>query len=136
VRAAPPAAGSLFQAPARSLAAARAAAGRRRLLRPGSSAFGTVNSWLLWRLTGGQGACHGTAATQPHLLMDLELVSEDPELCDAFGVPAAFLPELRPCHADFARHQCGACPPPVLPIRPLLAFNRRPPCGQKRLQPG
>ena len=74
---------------------ARAAATRGRL------AFGTIDSFLLWRLTGGK--VHATDATNAArtLLMDIRRGSWDAELCDLFRVPAALLPELRDCAGDF-----------------------------------
>src|SRR6516164_6643029 len=74
---------------------ARAAAGR------GALAFGTVDSYLLWRLTGGQ--IHATDATNASrtLLFDIESGRWDAELCDLFGVPPALLPQVNDCEADF-----------------------------------
>jgi glycerol kinase len=69
--------------------AARAAA------ESGSLAFGTVDSFLLWRLTGG--AVHATDATNASrtLLFDIIRGEWDPALCALFGIPPAMLPEVR-----------------------------------------
>ena len=68
---------------------ARAAAGAGRL------AFGTVDSWLLWRLTGGR--VHATDATNASrtMLYDITTGAWDPELLDLFRIPASLLPEVR-----------------------------------------
>ncbi len=74
---------------------ARAAAARGRLC------FGTVDSFLLWRLTGGR--THATDATNAArtLLLDIHAAHWDAELADLFGVPPSLLPEVRDCAADF-----------------------------------
>ena len=74
---------------------ARAAAAAGRL------AFGTVDSFLLWRLTGGR--VHATDATNASrtLLLDIHHGGWDAELCRLFDVPEALLPEVRDCAGDF-----------------------------------
>ena len=74
---------------------ARAAAGQGKL------AFGTVDSFLLWRLTAG--AVHATDATNAArtALLDIRRAQWDRALADAFRIPAAMLPEVRDCAADF-----------------------------------
>ena len=74
---------------------ARAAAAEGRL------AFGTVDSFLLWRLTGGR--VHATDATNASrtLLLDIHHGGWDAELCRLFDVPEALLPEVRDCAGDF-----------------------------------
>jgi len=74
---------------------ARAAAAAGRL------AFGTVDTFLLWRLTGGR--VHATDATNAArtLLLDIRHGAWDPALAALFGVPAALLPQVRDCSGDF-----------------------------------
>ncbi|MEA3027961.1 MAG: glycerol kinase, partial [Alphaproteobacteria bacterium] len=78
-----------------NVGAARAAAGQGRL------AFGTVDSFLLWRLTGGK--VHATDATNASrtLLFDISRGTWDRDLADLFAVPAGLLPEVRDCAANF-----------------------------------
>ena len=67
----------------------------------GELVFGTVDTFLLWRLTGGR--VHATDATNASrsLLYDLRRGAFDPDLMDLFGVPEALLPEIRDCAGDF-----------------------------------
>jgi glycerol kinase len=67
----------------------------RRRAEAGELAAGTVDSWLVWRLTGGR--LHLTDPTNASrtLLYDLRAGAWDPFLLDLFGVPAAVLPEVR-----------------------------------------
>ena len=76
-------------------------AGAREAARAGRLAFGTVDSFLLWRLTGGK--VHATDATNAArtLLLDIRDGRWDANLCDLFGVPAALLPAVRDCAGDF-----------------------------------
>ncbi len=67
--------------------------------RTGDVLFGTMESWLLWQLTGGaDGGLHVTDVTNASrtMLMDLRTLDWDDELCDAFEVPRAMLPQVRP----------------------------------------
>ena len=75
--------------------------GAREAARAGRLAFGTVDSFLLWRLTGGK--VHATDATNAArtLLMDIRSGSWDAGLCDLFGVPPALLPDVRDCAGEF-----------------------------------
>ncbi|MGE5175431.1 MAG: glycerol kinase GlpK [Hyphomicrobiales bacterium] len=73
----------------------------RRAARRGALAFGTVDSWLLWNLTGG--AMHATDPTNASrtLLYDIRRGRWDDELGALFGVPAALLPEVLPSAGTF-----------------------------------
>ncbi len=64
-------------------------------------AFGTIDSWLLWKLTGG--AEHATEASNASrtLLFDIGAMAWSDELCDLFGVPTSVLPEVRPTSGRF-----------------------------------
>jgi len=67
--------------------------GLRARAERGEVLFGTMDSWLIWKLTGR----HVTDVTNASrtLLMNLHTLDWDPELLDALGVPAAMLPEIR-----------------------------------------
>ncbi|TDC36873.1 glycerol kinase [Micromonospora sp. 15K316] len=67
--------------------------GLRARAEAGEVLFGTVDSWLIWKLTGR----HVTDVTNASrtMLMNLATLDWDPELLDAMGVPAAMLPEIR-----------------------------------------
>jgi len=70
----------------------------------GDLLFGTMDSWIVWNLTGGaRGGIHVTDVTNASrtLMMDLETLEWDPELLDWLGVPAAMLPEIRPSIGAF-----------------------------------
>jgi glycerol kinase len=61
-------------------------------------AFGTVDSWLLWKLTGGPDGVHATDPSNASrtMLFDITTLRWSDELCARFGVPRACLPEVGP----------------------------------------
>jgi glycerol kinase len=75
--------------------------GARERAARGEIAFGTVDSWLIWKLT--QGERHVTDVTNASrtMLFDIQNVRWSDELLAAFGVPASILPDVLPCTADF-----------------------------------
>jgi glycerol kinase len=81
-------------------------AGARAAARAGRLAFGTVDSFLLWRLTGGE--VHATDATNAArtLLLDIRRGTWDIDLCELFGVPQQLLPQVRDCAGDFGTTEC------------------------------
>ena len=75
--------------------------GARAAAEDGKLAFGTIDSFLLWRLTGGK--VHLTDATNAArtLLFDIGKARWDDDLCRLFGVPHRLLPEVRDCAGMF-----------------------------------
>ena len=75
----------------------------RELAGQGRLRFGTVDSWVLWKLTGG--TVHATEPSNASrtLLLDIHSLDWDPELAAIFGVDPAILPELRPSIGEIAR---------------------------------
>ena len=109
---------------------ARARAERGELL------FGTMESWLVWNLTGGpDGGVHVTDVTNASrtLLMDVRSCRWDPDLLDFFGVPAAMLPEIRPSVGVLGT--ATALPVP-LPIGGTLGDQQAALFGQTCFAPG
>jgi len=75
--------------------------GARDRAEAGELAFGTVDSWLIWNLTGGE--VHVTDATNASrtLLYDIRKGAWSEEMCALLGVPMAMLPQVRDCASDF-----------------------------------
>ena len=74
----------------------------------GKLAFGTVDCFLLWRLTGG--AMHATDASNASrtMLFNIQTQEWDDELLQLLDIPRAVLPEVRDCAADFGLTRCDA----------------------------
>ncbi|MBI1797862.1 MAG: glycerol kinase GlpK [Candidatus Eisenbacteria bacterium] len=75
--------------------------GARTRARAGRLAFGTVDTWLLWKLTGGR--VHATDPTNASRTMLFHIGRRrwDPDLLDRFGVPASVLPRVMPSSGAF-----------------------------------
>jgi glycerol kinase len=109
--------------------------GARAAAEAGRLAFGTVDAFLLWRLTGSR--VHATDATNAArtLLLDIRSGEWDPGLCDLLRVPAALLPEVRDSSGAFgtsARDLFGA----AIPILGIAGDQQAATVGQGCFQPG
>ena len=82
----------------------------------GELAFGTIDTWLIWRLTGG--ARHVTDATNAcrTLLFDIDRQDWDDDLCALFGVPRAMLPQVLDCAAEFGTATIEGTQVPILGV--------------------
>ncbi|HSM32554.1 MAG TPA: FGGY-family carbohydrate kinase [Anaerolineae bacterium] len=107
---------------------ARAAAGDIRL--------GTVDSWLLWNLTGG--VAHATDASNASRtqLMDLSKVAWDPWLAEAFGLPLAALPQIMPSSTHFGETIVLGNLPAGVPIGSLVGDSHAALFGHAGFEPG
>jgi glycerol kinase len=99
-------------------------------------AFGTVDAWLLWKLTGG--AVHATEPTNASrtLLYDIGAGRWSEELLDLFGVPASCLPEVRPTSGRFGE-TAGDLPVPAgTPVSGMAGDQQAALFGQACFEPG
>ena len=80
-------------------------AGARESAEAGDLLFGTVDTWLLWNLTGGR--VHATDYTNASrtMLFDIHRACWDSCLCQLFGIPDSMLPQVLPSSADFGTTQ-------------------------------
>jgi glycerol kinase len=109
--------------------------GARAKAERGELAFGTVDTFLLWRLTGGK--VHATDLTNASrtLLCDIEKGAWDDDLLKLFGVPGAMLPQIKQCRDDF-----GATDPALfgtaVAIRGIAGDQQAATMGQACFAPG
>jgi len=108
---------------------ARAAAAR------GELAFGTVDTWLLWKITGGR--VHATDASNAArtLLFNLRTGTWDEELLRLFDIPRSVLPEIRDTAGFFGEISSGL-PAAGAPITALVGDQQAALFGQACLNPG
>jgi glycerol kinase len=76
-------------------------AGARARAEAGELLFGTVDSWLIWQLTGGQRHLTDVSNAARTMLMDIHRNAWDTELLDRLQIPAAMMPAILPSSADF-----------------------------------
>jgi glycerol kinase len=79
-------------------------------------AFGTVDSWLLWKLTGGEVHATDVSNASRTLLLNIHTLDWDEELLELFGVPRAVLPRVVPSSASVAEAQLFGARIPVAGI--------------------
>jgi len=109
--------------------------GARERAERGELAFGTIDCFLLWRLTGGR--VHATDATNAArtLVFDIRRQVWDPELLALLRIPASLLPEVKDSDADF-----GATEPELLgravPIGGIAGDQQAATVGQACFEPG
>ncbi len=101
----------------------------------GALAFGTVDSFLMWRLTGGR--VHATDATNASRtsLYNIETGEWDRDLLSVFRVPAAILPEVRDSAADYGETDRALFGRPI-PIRGAAGDQQAAAIGQACFAPG
>jgi glycerol kinase len=102
----------------------------------GEILLGTVDSWVLWNLTGG--VVHATDASNASRtqLMDLAAVAWDPWLAEAFGLPLAALPEIRASSAHYGESVALGALPTGVPVGSLVGDSHAALFGQAGFEPG
>jgi glycerol kinase len=98
-------------------------------------AVGTIDSWLVWQLTGG--TVHATDPTNASrtLLFDINRLAWSEELCELFGVPIEMLPEVRPSSGDFGVAQAASIGADI-PILGIAGDQQAALFGQGCVDPG
>jgi glycerol kinase len=110
-------------------------AGARAAAESGKLAFGTIDSFLLWRLTGGK--IHATDATNASrtMLFNLQTQDWDATLLKAFRIPASLLPQVKDCAAAFGATTADLLGAPV-PIAGIAGDQHAATVGQACFKPG
>ena len=102
----------------------------------GELCLGTVDSWLLWNLTGGAvHACDVTNASRTQLF-NIHTLSWDAELADLFGVPLAALPEVRPSGGFFGTTVALNALPGGVPVASMIGDSHAALFGHGAFGPG
>ncbi len=81
--------------------------GARAMAEAGELAFGTVDSWLIWQLTGGRRHVTDISNASRTLLLNIHSGQWDDELLALLNIPRSVLPEVLPSVADFGQVQAG-----------------------------
>lgn len=110
-------------------------AGARAKAEKGELAFGTIDSFLLWRLTGG--ASHATDATNASrtMLFNIHTQEWDQSLLELFEIPRSLLPEVKDCIADFGVTEANLFGHSI-PIGGIAGDQQAAAIGQACLEPG
>lgn len=99
-------------------------------------ALGTIDSWLLWNLTGG--AVHATEPSNASrtLLLDIERLAWSPAMCELLGVPMTALPEVRPTSGRFGVTADTTAIGAGIPISGMAGDQQSALFGQACFEPG
>ncbi|OWK34595.1 Glycerol kinase [Fimbriiglobus ruber] len=108
----------------------------KRAAERGDLACGTIDSFLIWRLTGGRVHATDTTNASRTLLFDIHTLQWDDDLLRYFGVPRAVLPEVKPSAADFGTTAGLDFLPDGVPIRGVAGDQQAALFGQCAFGPG
>jgi glycerol kinase len=107
-----------------------------RKLRDGGALIGTMDTYLLYRLTGGRVFAADSTNASRTLLFDIGRLRWDEELCALFDVPLAALPEVRESSARFGETDALGALPAALPICGVMGDSQAALFAQRCFQPG
>ena len=110
--------------------------GAREAAEKGLLRMGTIDSWLIWKLTGGE--VHATDYTNASrtLLFNIHTLDWDEELCSLFTVPRTMLPKALPCDAVFGRTTIEGLFPEGIEIAGVLGDSHGALAGQMCFEAG
>jgi glycerol kinase len=104
--------------------------------RKGTLAVGTVDSFLLAKLSGGEVHATDTSNASRTLLLDLKRLSWDAELLRLFGVDSSILPEVKPTFGEFGRTKGLGVLPDGIPVTGMIGDQQSALLGQAAIHPG
>jgi glycerol kinase len=110
--------------------------GAEEKARDGAVAFGTIDTFLAWRLTGGLAHVTDVSNASRTLLMDLRTREWDRELLDLFGVPRSVLPEIRPSSQVYGTTRGVKVLPDGIPVAGMAGDQQAALFGQACFAPG
>lgn len=110
--------------------------GAREAAEAGALRMGTIDAWLIWKLT--EGRVHATDYTNASrtLLFNIHTLDWDDELLDLFTIPRSMLPEAKPCDAIFGRTTIEGLFPEGIEIAGVLGDSHGALAGQMCFEAG
>lgn len=99
-------------------------------------ALGTIDSWLIWKLTDGQAHCTEPSNASRTMLFDITELAWSDELCEMLGVPKSALPEVRPSSGRFAVTANTTALGAGIPISGVAGDQQAALFGQACFEPG
>jgi glycerol kinase len=108
--------------------------GARALAERGGLAFGTVDSWLLWRLSGGKVHVTDASNASRTMLFNIHTGTWDQELLDLFNIPASMMPEVRSSSEIFTESVAHGLE--RIPVAGMAGDQQAALFGQQCIRPG
>lgn len=109
--------------------------GAREKAEKGELAFGTIDSWLIWKLTDGKVHVSDVTNACRTMLFNIHTLDWDPELLELFDIPVEVLPEVRSSSEIYGKVSTSFLPNPV-PIAGIAGDQQAATFGQMCLSPG
>jgi len=109
--------------------------GAREAAEAGKLAFGTIDCFLLWRLTGGSQHATDASNASRTMLFNIHTQQWDPELLEIFNIPHQLLPQVKDCADDFGL-ATDACLGGEIPILAMAGDQQAALIGQAGLENG
>lgn len=113
--------------------------GAREAAETGRAIFGNIDSWLIWNLTGGvEGGKHVTDVTNASrtMLMDLNTLQWDEEICRVMGIPIHMLPDIQPSSSVYGYTKTEGPFGGVIPVAGDLGDQQAATVGQACFEVG
>ena len=108
----------------------------RDIPRDATLALGTIDSWLVWKLTGGAAHVTDPSNASRTMLFDIRSLQWSRPLCDLFDIPMNALPEVRPSSGRFGVTAASAGVPAGIPISGIAGDQQAALFGQACFSPG
>jgi glycerol kinase len=110
--------------------------GVREKAESGSLLFGTMDSWLIWNLTGGKIHATDFSNASRTLLFNIHDLEWDQELLDIFTIPRSMMPEVKFSNEIFGHTSCGGVLPGEIPISGVMGDSHAALFGQNCFNKG
>ena len=110
--------------------------GRKARARTGRLAFGTTDTWVLWKLTAGRSHATDYTNASRTMLFDIDRLRWDDDLLYLFGIPESVLPEALPSRGEFGRTVKVGRLPAGIPITGIAGDQQAALFGQACFEPG
>ncbi|HHG86318.1 MAG TPA: glycerol kinase, partial [Bacteroidetes bacterium] len=111
-------------------------AGARDAAENGDLCFGTIDTWLIWKLTGGKVHATDYSNASRTMMFNIHTLAWDSHLLEILGIPAAILPEVRPSSGDFGMTEAALLGGTAIPIRGVAGDQQAALFGQACFEPG
>ena len=108
----------------------------KHLIRNTNLCFGTTDSWVLWKLTGGKSHATDYTNASRTMIFNIEKLGWDKDLLKLFHIPEEILPEVKPSSGEFGRTVKLGKLPAGLPITGIAGDQQAALFGQTCFQPG
>jgi glycerol kinase len=99
-------------------------------------AFGTIDTWLVWNLTGGEVFATDPTNASRTMLFDIRSLQWSDTMCELFGIPAHALAEVRPSSGRFGTTSARCGVPPGIPVSGIAGDQQAALFGQACFMPG